>query len=38
MAAFIDLLIALGIIASASEATQDVINQNKEVLGSDIMF
>ena len=38
MAAFIDLLIALGIIASAEEATKDVLNQNKDVLGTDISF
>lgn len=38
MAAFIELLIALGIIASAKEATKEVVDQYKDVLGSDIMF
>ncbi len=38
MAAIITLLIGLGIISSQEEATQEVINENYDVLGTDIAF
>jgi len=38
MAALIEWLIMMGIIASAKEATPEVIDQYKDIVGSDIMF
>ena len=38
MAAFIELLNTLGIIASAKEATKEVVDQQKDIMGIDIIF
>ena len=38
MAALINWLIMMGIIASAKEATPEVVDQYKDTLGNDIMF
>jgi hypothetical protein len=38
MAAIVALLIGLGIIASADQATEQVIQENQAIIGGDIMF
>lgn len=38
MAAFIALLIGLGIISSSEQATQEVVDQYRDVVGTDIAF
>lgn len=38
MAALIEWLIMMGIIASAKEATPEVVDQYKDVIGTDISF
>jgi hypothetical protein len=38
MAALIELLILMGIINSAKEATPEILKQNQDILGGDIIF
>ena len=38
MAALIELLILMGIITSAKEATPEILEQNKDIIGTDISY